>query len=81
MPLSLHERWYLQLFCWCSGPGWVLQYLAHSSAGLHTSCSFGLVGGGGGAALPPPLKHGATPLIELICGERRWRMIDLPSLF
>ncbi len=60
VPLSLHDHRYLQLFCWCSGRGWVLQYLAHSSAGWHTSCSFGLVGGGGvvarrwcgGAALP-----------------------------
>jgi len=23
MPLSLHEHRYLQLFCWCSGRGWV----------------------------------------------------------
>jgi len=32
VPLSLHDHRYLQLFCWCSGRGWVLQYLAHSSA-------------------------------------------------
>ncbi len=61
LPVSLHEHWYLQLFCWCSGRGWVLQYLAHSSAGLHTSCSFGLVWGGGGGGSAAPQKHGATP--------------------
>ncbi len=31
---------------------WV--YLAHSSAGLHTSCSFGWVNNGGGVAAPLP---------------------------